>query len=181
MMGADNRGALRAMRRTKGALGQHLVDHFHEQVDIMQQRHPRARMVLRWTLRHVGMAENERADAEAKRAARGESSLGDQLPRSCKRKIQKSKLAEIQWNHKEVKTEAATFLAKSPRYLQLCVIDLTVLSPKFGKDMLGLSRGRASMITQLRMGCAWQRRLLEGRLHWGCLLNQDILVESKGL
>jgi len=66
MMGADNRGALRAMRRTKGALGQHLVDHFHEQVDIMQQRHPRARMVLRWTLRHVGMAENERADAEAK-------------------------------------------------------------------------------------------------------------------
>ena len=55
MLGADNQAALKAMRRTKGASGQHLVDCFHEQVDLAQWRHPGARIVLRWTPGHMGM------------------------------------------------------------------------------------------------------------------------------
>jgi len=55
-------------------LGQHLVDRFHKQVEVAKLWHMGMEVTLRWTLGHVGIAENEWADEEAKRAARGDSS-----------------------------------------------------------------------------------------------------------
>ena len=66
--------ALKAIRRTKGTSGQHLVERFHEQMEKTMQWHSRARIGLRWTPSHSGMIGNECADEEAKKAAREGSS-----------------------------------------------------------------------------------------------------------
>jgi len=71
MLGEDSQAAIRAMRGAMGASGRHLVDRFHKQVEVAKLWHMGMEVKLRWTLGHVGIAENEWVDEEAKRAARG--------------------------------------------------------------------------------------------------------------
>ena len=135
-----------------GALGWHLVDRFHEQVEVVKLWHMGMEVTLRWTLGHVGIAENEWADEEAKRVARGNSSPKKQLPKSCRGQIPKSKSAEIQRHQEAARKKSATHLARSPRFQRLHEIDPSMPSSKFCRDTACLSRGRVSALVQLRTG-----------------------------
>jgi len=73
-----------------------LVHRLHEQVKVVKLQHVGMEMELRWTPGHVGIAENEWGDEEAKRVARGDSSPSNQLLKACRSQIPKSKSAEIQ-------------------------------------------------------------------------------------
>ena len=116
MLGTDSQVALRARMGTKGALGYHLVDHFHEQIERAQQQHSRAGVRLRWTPGHVGMEGNERVDREAKKAARDGSSPQDRLPKSCRGCMPRSKSAAVQQQRGVSKSKVADILKRSPRY-----------------------------------------------------------------
>jgi len=116
MLGADSQAALRALGGAEGVSGWHLVDRFHKEMGSMWRRHAGADIGLRWTPGHVGLAGNERADEEAKRAVRGEVSLENQLPRLCRGILPKNKVAELQNRLKKIRGKHMVIYASSPRY-----------------------------------------------------------------
>ena len=83
-IGADSQAALCAIKNTKGASGQHLLDKFQDQIAVAQRMHRATTIKLQWTPGHNGIPGNERADKEAKVAANGDSSLAASLPKSCR-------------------------------------------------------------------------------------------------
>src|SRR5882724_8868251 len=74
-IGADSQAALCAIKNTKGASGQHLLDKFQDQIAVAQRMHRATTIKLQWTPGHNGIPGNERADKEAKVAVKGGSSL----------------------------------------------------------------------------------------------------------
>ena len=92
-IGADSQAAILATRHDRGTPGQYLVDGLYEQIAAAQCMHPRISIELRWTSGHEGIAGNERADEEAKLAAKGKSSGCQQLPRICRQELPLSWLA----------------------------------------------------------------------------------------
>ena len=152
MLGADSQAEIRAMRGAMGASGRHLLDRFHEQVEVAKLQHTGMEVMLRWTPGHVGIVENERVDEEAKRATRGDSSPKNQLPKACRGQIPKSKSVEIKRHWEAARKKSATHLARLPRYQRLHEINRSMLSSKFFRDTACLSRGRVSELVQLRTG-----------------------------
>jgi ribonuclease HI len=92
-IGVDSQAALRTTGSTTGASGQYLADEVHEGVHAVKKRHKNASMDMRWTLGHVGVEGNEKVDAEAKKAAQGQSSPDSHLPRSYRGILPRSKAA----------------------------------------------------------------------------------------
>jgi hypothetical protein len=95
---------------------------------------------------------NERADKEAKRAAKGESSHEYDIPIECRGVMPVSKAAELQRHHKKVKQEARTIFAKSPRARHAHEIDPSMPSAAFSKLTGDMPRRHASILVQLRTG-----------------------------
>ena len=100
------------------------MDRLHRQIGEAQRRHGEAVIEMRWTPGHEGIPENERADEEAKRAARGDSSPDDQLPETYKRTIPISRSAALQSHHKRVRSkvvESLTELAETGLLVSLII------------------------------------------------------------
>jgi len=72
VIGADNQVAIHATKNKTWASSQHMVDRFHNQVEVIHHRHTGIKIELRWTLGHEGIPENKHVDAEVKRAEQGE-------------------------------------------------------------------------------------------------------------
>ena len=112
-IGADSQAAIRAMSNTRGKPGQHLVDQLHKKVEEVHSRHGSNVVEIWWIPGHEGIRENERADEEAKRAARGDSSPADLLPHTCSRTIPTSRSAARQSHPKKIKGDAASMFIES--------------------------------------------------------------------
>jgi ribonuclease HI len=72
MVGADNQAAILTTRKERQMSGKYLVYALHGQIEGVTVTQRGARVIMKWTPAHKGTKGNERADEEAKRAARGE-------------------------------------------------------------------------------------------------------------
>jgi len=149
MIGADNQVAIRVLENTRGSLGQHLVDQLQEKIEEIYTKHGQEALEIWCTPRHKGIEENERADKEAKKAAKGDMCPDTQLPPGCRGEIKTSHSMGRQHFTRQIKSEAAKQFAKSPRFPCLHEINPLSPSPKFHKDSECL---QVSMLIQLRTG-----------------------------
>ena len=94
----DSQAAILATRIMRGASGRELVDRVHKQIGEVQWKHRGMRIMVRWTPGHEGILENEKSDAEAKKAVQGRLSPINWLPTSCSGEIPASRSATKQ-NH----------------------------------------------------------------------------------
>jgi len=86
----------------KGTLGQHLVDQLHEKMEEIYDIDGHEAMKIWWTPSHEGIKENERADEEAKKAAKGDTSPDEQLPLGCRGKLKMSQSVARQTTPKKL-------------------------------------------------------------------------------
>jgi len=93
MIGVDSQAAIQATRSMCGASGHHLVDRVHEWIWAALCKHRGLKVELRWIPGHMGVQENKWADEEAKKAAKGDSSDGMQLPMACRGALPASRSA----------------------------------------------------------------------------------------
>ena len=94
--------------------------------------------MLRWTPGHEGILGNERANEEAKRVAKGESSDKRLFPRGCREDLLQSQSAAQQTHAKKTKDKAKKWFEHSPRCQRLWRIDPLMPSSNFRKDTQGL-------------------------------------------
>ncbi|KAG1788665.1 uncharacterized protein HD556DRAFT_1244907, partial [Suillus plorans] len=81
-LGVDNQAAIRSTTAFQSKLRHYLVDKFHDDLRKTLQNANCNKLTIRWSAGHIGIPGNEAADGHAKRAARGESSEANKLPRS---------------------------------------------------------------------------------------------------
>src|SRR5882724_6382803 len=115
-------------------------------------KHGHDTLEIWWTPGHEGIMENERADEEAKKAAKGDTSPDDQLPSGCRDEIKTSRSAARQNHFKLTKSKAANQFKKSTRFPCLHKIDPSTPSPRFQKDSGHLPQEQAAILIQLRTG-----------------------------
>lgn len=77
---ANNMASLCAAQNCKPHPVHYLVDELLWRIEALQRRHPGINLTLRWVPGHKGIKGNEMVDVEAKKVARGDSSLVEDLP-----------------------------------------------------------------------------------------------------
>jgi ribonuclease HI len=151
-IGTDSQAAMLTTRREKQMSAQYLVSAVHRQIEGVVGMQTGAEVIVRWTPGHKGIKGNERADEEAKKAARGDSSEESQIPIECRGILPRSKAAEIQKHQKALKRRAREIFAKSPRAQIAHKIDQTMPSAAFARLVAGMARKQAALLIQIRTG-----------------------------
>ena len=152
MMGTDNTAAIGATHVIKLCSSHHIWDIFHRRLAIVYNKHAGADLLIKWTLGHIGIVGNEKADKEAKRAVRDGSSPLYRLPALLRKTQLRSKAAahhEFNW---KLKIKAIDLWKESPRHNKLAQIDPNLKYVVFAKLTCNLHRDRASILFQLRAG-----------------------------
>jgi hypothetical protein len=148
----DNQAAIQTTRRESAIPGQYLVNAIHRQIEGVVKQQAGARVVMRWVPGHEGIEGNERADEEAKKAAKGNTSHEWEIPIECRGVLPISRAAEIQRHNAELNRQARATFAKSPRAPFAHEIDPTMPSAAFAKITKDMPRKQASLLIQLRTG-----------------------------
>lgn len=115
MISLDNMAAIAATGFTHSMSGHYLVNMVHAGMAEVKKRHKiwGKGLTVRWVPGHKGVVDNEAADEEAKKVARGETSPAGQLPKSLKGRLQQSTSA-LKWLYGEwIKAEHADNFQKS--------------------------------------------------------------------
>ena len=129
---ADNTPCLLAYQNRRPHPAHYLIDQLLHSLDNLQERHPGARYTLRWVPGHRNLTGNERADAEAKLAAQGNSSLDELLPRWLTQAPLPASLSKVRQTLNETFKRAATAEWKvSPRAARAARVDPDLPSKKF--------------------------------------------------
>lgn len=168
-LGVDNQAVICATKVFVSKPGHYLMDKFHDDLRSLILAHDNQKLIIQWALDHKGIPGNEAADEQAKRAARGESSILKELPKSLlatrsnnKLTLPISKSALKQIFRGEIKTKAATIMKNSPHYQHLHNIDETAPSKHFSMLVEKLPQQHSSLLFQLCTGHA----PLNKHLHW---------------
>lgn len=146
----DSEAAIRAILLRKPATSHFIWDTFHQVHRAAKRRHVDLQVEIRWIPGHKGIAGNERADTEAKRAAleRGRRKKGwptilrQALPWN-RSSIRKTFSAQLQCRAEEIWTQ-------SRRYRKLRYIDPARRPKKFQTMTKSLAKTHISILTQLR-------------------------------
>lgn len=158
-LGVDNQAAIRTTTAFQSKPGHYLVDKFHDDLrKTLSQTDSNSKLTIRWSAGHIGIAGNEAADEQAKRAARGDTSSAGTLPqslliRNCKPTVLPiSKSTIKQEFNRTLKDEAVEVLRQSPQYPYLRTIDSSAPSKHFADLVSELPRRHSSLLFQLRTG-----------------------------
>ena len=156
-MGVDNQAAILATVSRNCHSGHALTDLFLQVLQSALDKHGLHFLSVRWVPGHANIAGNESVDAEAKRAAEGETSRKGQLPQTLRRRdgpipLPHNKSALIQNHNALVKVKAKNTFASSQRGRRMHQIDPSLPSAKFSTLVHFLPRRHVSAIMQLRTG-----------------------------
>ena len=88
-IGIDNVAAISATHTIKLSSSHYIWDIFHRRVTMLYNKHKGLDLLVRWTPGHTGIAGNEKADEEAKKAAREGSSARNILPAPLRKRVTK--------------------------------------------------------------------------------------------
>ena len=152
---ADNTPCLLAIQNRRPHPAHHLLDRLLTSLEKLRQRHPGLKLTFRWVPGHRNLDGNERADAEAKRAARKEASPHAELPPWLTKGPLPASLSKVRQALNDVfKKAATTEWEESPRAMRAARIDPNLPSKKFLLLIAPLPRRQASLLIQLRTGHA---------------------------
>ena len=104
---------------------------------------------VQWVPGHKGI---EKANEQAKEAAKGHSSPGQDLPEKLHTPLPSSRLALKMGHNKQVRPTVACLFTESLRYQRLHVINPKVPSANYCKIVGGLPWHQSSILIQLWMG-----------------------------
>ena len=135
----DNTASLRATQNRKPHPAHYLVDELLLRINALQRRHPGIDFTLRWVPGHKGIEGNELADAEAKKAARGDSSPTQNLPTWLQKRgsLPKSVSKVRQTLNATVTKQAKEEWRRSPRAARMDRIDEHMPSRAYRKCLNG--------------------------------------------
>jgi ribonuclease HI len=149
----DSQAVIKGIRIKKPRSGQHLIDEYLHQLDITQKRGTRVKMKIQWSSGHDGIEGNEKADEEAKKAAEGDTSPEEDLPKFLTKKPLPASISALRqryneklimrwkerWNSSPRKTRTERYEKKMP-------------TCKFLEKTNSLTRRQTSLLVQLRTG-----------------------------
>ncbi|TFY52367.1 hypothetical protein EVJ58_g10059 [Rhodofomes roseus] len=104
---ADNMPCLLAVQNRKPHPAHYLIDWLLREINAVLRRHPGIKFSLRWVPGHRDIEGNERADQEAKKAARGEGSSAALLPK-CLAETLPASLSKVRQTLNETFTPTST-------------------------------------------------------------------------
>jgi len=156
-MGVDNQAAILATVSRNCHSGHVLTDLFLQVLQSALDKHGLQSLSVRWVPGHANIAGNELVDAEAKKAAEGETSCKDQFPQVLRRRdgpipLPHNKSALIQNHNALVKEKAKNTFASSQRGRRMHQINPSLPSAKFSALVHFLPRRHASAVMQLHTG-----------------------------
>jgi ribonuclease HI len=176
VLGTDNQAVIKALGNQKSHAGQYILDAIHksaEQLNVKQDRlinrddrirtleagdnwEGRKRGVIdlqiHWVPGHHDFEPNEKADEEAKKAAKGDSSDVKMLPPLLRKRLPLSISALRQENMAKLSKRWTRRWKSSARESLLKTIDNTAPSKKYLRLIKDLDRRQASLLFQLRSG-----------------------------
>lgn len=176
LIGLDNQASIRALNNQSSKPSHYLIDNIHTAAENLQAKQDklqnapefrRARqrgrkmkartrgvfdLRMQWVPGHMDFAPNDKADEHAKRAAEGDSSPREDLPKLLKKPLPASISALRQELKSKIQKRWARQWKTSPRYRHMRAIDKSTPSKKWLKLVSSLSRAQASIIVQLRTG-----------------------------
>jgi ribonuclease HI len=155
-LGVDNHAAIKALTSDLTHSGQNVALTTIKLASTIRNRRKSKKysLVVRWTAGHVGIAGNELADREAKRAAGGTSSDKKLLPTLLRRKLTANSTALKTNHHEAIKEKWKSNWRKSTRGIKMATIDNTTPSKTLLNTISNskLTRQASSLLTQLRIG-----------------------------
>nr|GAT48527.1 RNA-directed DNA polymerase from transposon X-element [Mycena chlorophos] len=148
----DNQAAVRAVNATTAKPASWIWDDWHAKFSSLLTKHPNITLTIRWAPGHEDIPGNERADEEAKRAAKGDVTPNEAIPRSYRPPLPISKSAVKQWLNAERKTRVEQGWRKSKRHTRTTQYDNKLRKGSYLALMDHIPRSYAAIILQLRTG-----------------------------
>ena len=149
---ADNQAAITATGTDAPGSARHIIDMVHRQHQMLQKRHKRAWVTIRWIPGHSDVAGNEEADRQAKRAAKGETSTMETIPACLRKPLPISKAAARREFRRKLTEAAARTWATSQRYRKFSHIDPALSIANFRKTVKDMPKQKSATLVQLRTG-----------------------------
>jgi ribonuclease HI len=150
----DNQSAVKMAKSDGPGPAQHIRKKFLMLTDTLERRGERRGhlFTIRWISAHSDVHRNEAMDAEAKRAARGESSNPLTLPRPLRRSLPRSKSAIQQQRKIFTKAQWLEDWLQSPRCEKFRALEDEFPFKTFYKIVADKRRAHSSLLTQIRTG-----------------------------
>jgi len=147
----DNQASIRAHAKRTAQPGSYLTDEIHKMHRDLTDRFPNMNITVRWIPGHEGLNGSEKADEEAKRAAKGEGKDDMGNKRGILRKaLPASKAATKQELNRRRAARIQRTFNTSKRSSKAKAIDPTMPSNKYRKATSKLPKANASIWTQMR-------------------------------
>ena len=164
-LGLDNQAAIKALHSDHKGPGHHIAKEIDTLAHKISKRRQKAMysLTVRWTAGHEGIAGNELADQEAKKAAEGLTSEKQLLPAFLRKPLTTNPAAVKRADHEKKKNAWASNWKSSARGQRTTLIDKSTPSKKFLKAIstADLSREAASRISQFRLSHAPLNKFLK--------------------
>ena len=156
LIGIDNVVAISATMAIKPTPSHYIWNILHQRVAMTYNKHKNLDLLVKWTLGHMGIIGNERADEEAKKATReGLSPLMSpliNLPAPLRKMLPRSKSEAKQAHTLKLKAAVLDLWNKSIRHERMTQIDPEFKHSTFIKLIHKLHCDQASLLFQLRTG-----------------------------